>query len=302
MSRHLGLDLGGTNIKVVVLEGNGEPRILSEDTIATSAASGPETVTKRLIESGRASAELHGPFQTVGLGVPGLYDDSGAVRLFPNLPGSWSGFPLRERIEDGLGQTVTMINDARAFALAEGNLGAGRGCRIMVAMVLGTGVGGGITVDGRLHLGAFGTAGEIGHQTILPDGPLCGCGNRGCVEALTKAAVLADLAGKDTAEEAYEAAASGDLRSQEAIAEVGMYLGIALANTVTILGPERIVIGGGIAKAGNLLLDPVRRSLRQRVTLVPIEKVEVLLAELGSAAGAIGAALAGMDQAEVRAR
>jgi glucokinase len=195
-----------------------------------------------------------------------------------------------------MGQAVAMINDARAFTLAEGNLGAGRGCRIMVAMVLGTGVGGGITVNGRLHLGAFGTAGEIGHQTILPDGPLCGCGNRGCVESLTKAGVLADLAGKDTAEEAYEAAARGDVRSQEAIAEVAMYLGIALANVVTILGPERIVIGGGIARAGNLLLDPVRRSLQQRVTLVPIEKVEVRLAELGTAAGAIGAALAGMDQ------
>jgi glucokinase len=301
VSWHLGLDLGGTNIKVVVLERNGETRIISEETIATSAASGPDTVTARLIESGKASAERFGPFQSVGLGVPGLFDGSGAVRLFPNLPGSWAGYPLGARIDEGLGQRVTMINDARAFTLAEGNLGAGRGCRIMVAMVLGTGVGGGITVDGRLHLGAFGTAGEIGHQTILPDGPLCGCGNRGCVEALTKAAVS-----RRTRRQGHRRGGlrSGSQRGQalaaSAIAEVAMYLGIALANTITILGPERIVIGGGIAKAGGLLLDPVRRSLRQRVTLIPIEKVEVLLAELGSAAGAIGAALAGMDQADVR--
>jgi glucokinase len=127
---------------------------------------------------------------------------------------------------------------------------------------------------------------------------MCGCGNRGCVEALTKASVLAELAGKDTAEEAYEAAAAGDQASRDAIAEVANYLGIGLANVVTILGPERIVIGGGIAKAGDLLLEPVRRSLQQRVTLVPIEKVDVVLAELGSSAGAIGAALAGMRSQE----
>jgi glucokinase len=300
LSLHLGLDLGGTNIKVVVLEHDGDSRVVFEETLTTAATAGPDAVTSRLVEAGRAAFARHGEFASVGLGVPGLFDSvSGDVTLFPNLPGRWKGHPLRSRVSDGLGQPVTMINDARAFTLAEGNLGAGRGCRIMVAMVLGTGVGGGITVDGKLHLGAFGTAGEIGHQTILPDGPLCGCGNRGCVEALTKARVLADLAGKDTAEEAYEAAANGDERSQEAIAEVAMYLGIALANVVTILGPERIVIGGGIARAGNLLLDPMRRSLHQRVTLVPIEKVEVLLAELGAAAGAIGAALAGMDESEI---
>ena len=297
MTRHLGLDLGGTNIKVVVLEHDGETSVVSDETLTTAASAGPDAVTARLVEAGLAAAATYGEFASVGLGVPGLYDSgSGDVTLFPNLPGRWKGHPLRSRVSDGLGQPVAMINDARAFTLAEGNLGAGRGCRIMVAMVLGTGVGGGITVDGRLHLGAFGTAGEIGHQTILPDGPLCGCGNRGCVESLTKAGVLADLAGKDTAEEASEAAANGDVQSQEAIAEVAMYLGIALGNVVTILGPERIVIGGGIARAGNLLLDPVRRALQQRVTLVPIDKVEVLLAELGAAAGAIGAALAGMDQ------
>ena len=300
---HLGIDLGGTNIKTAVLAGEGdELEVVARDSRPTKAVGGPETVASRLIESGRTSWERHGETETVGLGVPGLFDDSGAITLFPNLPGDWDGFPLRTVVSEGLGKAVEMINDARAFTLAEGNMGAGRGSRIVVAMVLGTGVGGGITVDGRLHLGAFGTAGEIGHQTILPDGPLCGCGNRGCAEALTKASVLTELAGKESAEEVYEAAQSGEQRSIDAITEVANYLGIALANAVTILGPERIVIGGGIAKAGDLLLDPLRRSLKQRVTLVPIDEIEVVPAMLGSYAGAIGAALAGMDQFAVRSR
>ena len=296
---HLGLDLGGTNIKVAVLEHEGDStRVIEQRSKPTSAQAGPATVAERIIAAGLSAHDDLGPFDSVGLGVPGLFDDEGAILLFPNLPGKWKGFPLRSEVSAGLDMPVMMINDARAFTLAEGNLGAGQGCRIVVAMVLGTGVGGGITVDGKLHLGAFGTAGEIGHQTVLPDGPMCGCGNRGCVEALTKASVLAELAGKDTAEEAYEAAAAGDQASRDAIAEVANYLGIGLANVVTILGPERIVIGGGIAKAGDLLLEPVRRSLQQRVTLVPIEKVDVVLAELGSSAGAIGAALAGMRSQE----
>ena len=296
---HLGLDLGGTNIKVAVLEHEGDStRVIEQRSKPTSAQAGPATVAERIIAAGLSAHDDLGPFDSVGLGVPGLFDDEGAILLFPNLPGKWRGLPLRSEASAGLDMPVMMINDARAFTLAEGNLGAGQGCRIVVAMVLGTGVGGGITVDGKLHLGAFGTAGEIGHQTVLPDGPMCGCGNRGCVEALTKASVLAELAGKDTAEEAYEAAAAGDQASRDAIAEVANYLGIGLANVVTILGPERIVIGGGIAKAGDLLLEPVRRSLQQRVTLVPIEKVDVVLAELGSSAGAIGAALAGMRSQE----
>jgi glucokinase len=245
----------------------------------------------------------HGPFDTVGLGVPGLFDpETGEVVLFPNLPGAWNGFPLRGVVSSGLGMPVVMINDARAFTIAESTMGAGRNSRILVAIVLGTGVGGGITIDGKLHLGAFGTAGEFGHQTVLPDGPLCGCGNRGCVEALTRSDVLVGLAGKESVEAVFEAAAEGDQRSLAAIGEVAKYLGIGLANAVTVIGPDTIVVGGGIAAAGELLLGPLRDAIRERVTLVPLEKVDVLPAELGSFAGAIGSGLAGMDQVATRAR
>lgn len=298
----LGLDLGGTNIKAVVLSDQAEPEVVTRITRPTMANEGPDSVAERLIAAGMDVLASH-PVRSVGLGVPGLFDAmSGKVELFPNLPGSWDGFPLRDRISNGLGLPVELINDARAFTLAEGSIGAGKGSRIVLALVLGTGVGGGITVDGRLHLGAFGTAGEIGHQTVLPDGPLCGCGNRGCVEALTKADVLADLAGQPTAEAACSAAASGDQRSLQAIEQVANYLGIGLANAITILGPERIVIGGGIAGAGDLLLDPIRRVLEERVTLVPIDQIDVVTAELGSFAGAIGAGLAAMGQEAVRSR
>lgn len=303
MSRHLGLDLGGTNIKVAVLEGDGHPRITATDSSPTDAAGGPDVVAERLVEAGLSAERRLGPFDTVGLGVPGLYEtDTGMIRLFPNLPGEWPGYPLRRRVAEGLGMPVAMINDARAFTLAEGTLGAGRGCQVVVAMVLGTGVGGGILIDGRLHLGAFGIAGEIGHQTILPDGPVCGCGNQGCAEVLTQAEALADMAGMETAEQVYAAATAGEERALDAIDQVARYLGIAIANAVTLLGPDRVVIGGGVAEAGSLLLDPIRQAVRERVTLVPTDLIEVVFAELGPSAGAIGAALAGMHQAETRSR
>lgn len=302
--RHLGLDLGGTNIKAAVLDTSGSGQIIAQTTQPTNASGGPEEVVARLKQAGHDAITEFGPFDTIGLGVPGLFEPrSGRVKLFPNLPGSWDGYPLGEELSREWGIQVAMINDARAFALAESTLGAGRDANIVVAMVLGTGVGGGITIDGRLHLGAFGTAGELGHQTVLPDGPTCGCGNRGCVEALTKADALAALAGKQRAEDVYAGAAAGDQQCLDAIAQVAEYLGIALANTVTLIGPDVIVVGGGIAAAGDLLLEPLRDSIRRRVTLVPVDDLVVLPASLGSGAGAIGAALTGSTQPdEVRAR
>jgi len=293
--RHLGLDLGGTNIKISVLErAEATFRVVSTGLEATGAEGGPEVVTNNLVAAASAALEAE-DISTIGIGVPGLFDrDSGAIELFPNLPGDWAGYPLRSRIENALGRPIWMVNDARAFTLAEGTIGAGAGCRIVVCVTLGTGVGGGIMIDGRLHGGAFGVAGELGHQTIVPDGPLCGCGNRGCVEALTRAEVLASLAGKGSAEEVYASAADGDQRSLAAIRQVADYLGIGLANVVTLLGPDRIIIGGGIADAGDLILEPIRQAVRARVTLVPTESIHVVAASLGTTAGAIGAALAGV--------
>jgi glucokinase len=292
----LGLDLGGTNIKVSIIEpASGGYRVVSVEERPTEANGGPEKVAANLLEAARRHI-AEGPVGSIGLGVPGLFDkDTGVIQLFPNLPGEWEGFPLRPTMEDGLDTPVTMINDARAFTLAEGTMGAGEGFRIVACLTLGTGIGGGIMIDGRLHLGAFGVAGEIGHQTIDPDGTLCGCGNRGCVEAMARADVLIALAGKDSAEAVYRAAAEGDGRSLAAIEQVARVLGIGLANVVTLIGPDRIVIGGGIAEAGDLVLDPIRTAIRERVTLIPTDRIDVVPAQLGKWAGAHGAALAGQN-------
>jgi glucokinase len=301
--RYLGLDLGGTNIKTVLIEDGDSPRVVTSSTAPTYADRGPDAVVARIIELGRAVIAEHGPVDSAAVGVPGLFDrDAGTVLLFPNLPGPWRGHSLRDPVAAGLAVPVTMVNDARAFTLAEGLMGAGRGCSTLVCVTLGTGVGGGVMVNGELHLGAWGVAGEIGHQTVLPDGPLCGCGNRGCAEVLTQARALAALAGRATAQEVYDGARRGDERCLAAIETVAGYLGIALANLVTVLGPDRIVVGGGIIAAGELVLGPVREHVRRRATLAPPDGIEVVHAQLGAAAGAIGAALAAATQLDARLR
>jgi glucokinase len=292
---HLGLDLGGTNIKwaVVETEPGSEPRVIDSDTVPTYAERGPPGVIERLSDVGREVAAEYPAIVGLGIGVPGLFDPtSGAIELFPNLPGPWAGQPMRDPIARGTGLPVTLSNDARAFTLAEGTIGAGRGCSTLVCLTLGTGIGGGVMINGKIHLGAFGRGGEIAHQTVLPDGPMCGCGNRGCAEALARADVLAAAAGKFTVEDVYAGVKAGDKRCIAAVEAAAGFLGIALANMVTVLGPERIVIGGGIVEAGDLVLDPIRRAIHARVTLVPVEKIPVVSATLGPIAGAIGAALA----------
>lgn len=246
-----------------------------------------------LIDVGARAIASH-DVATVGLGVPGHFDrETGEVLLFPNLPGDWKGFPLRSRVAEILALDTWMINDARAFTLAEGIIGAGAECSTVACVTLGTGVGGGLMIDGRLHRGAFGVAGEIGHQTVLPDGPMCGCGNRGCVEALVRADVLASNAGRSTASEVFEGARRGDNRCIAAVEQMAEFLGIGLANVVTIFGPDRIVVGGGIAEAGDLVLGPITEAVRRRVTLVPTDRIEIVPAAFGRFAGAVGAAIAG---------
>ncbi len=305
MTRRLGLDLGGTNIKVVVLDdAGGTERVVLSETVPTRAERGPAAVVDRLIEIARGVIDAQEGIESIGIGVPGLFDpELGTIELFPNLPGPWRGQAIREPVAAGAGLPVNLINDARAFTLAEGTMGAGRGSSTLVCVTLGTGIGGGIMFEGVLYTGPLGVAGEIAHQTVLPDGPLCGCGNRGCAEAIAKAEAIAARAGRATIEEVYAGVAAGEKECKEAVEFAAYYLGIALANAVVLLGPDRIVIGGGIIQAGELVLNPIRNAVRSRVTLVPTEAITVVAAALGSKAGAIGAALAApTTQAEVRAR
>jgi glucokinase len=294
----LGVDLGATNIKMVVVDAGLEPEVVGTERIPTLGEQGHDAVIDRLANAVVERHERAGPFRGVGIGTPGLFaPETGVVEIFTNLPGQWRGVPLRHRMETGTGLPITLINDARAFTLAEGRLGAGNGLPVVACLTLGTGIGGGLMIDGRLFNGATGIAGEIAHQTVLPGGRVCGCGNAGCAEGLARSDVLAEMAGKSSVEEVFAGLAAGDARCAEAVATAAKYVGIALANVVTVIGPNRIVIGGGIAAAGDAILDPIRDAIKAHVTLVPHESIEVVPASLGSEAGAIGAALAAIDAA-----
>jgi glucokinase len=153
-----------------------------------------------------------------------------------------------------------------------------------------------------VHQGHDGTGGELGHQTIDPDGPWCGCGNRGCVEAYARADQIAAACGTATVEEAVRAAESGDERALAGLADVGRYLGIGIANMIQVITPDRVVIGGGVARAGELLFAPIRAELRRRVTTTNLAEVELVTAELGTLAGAIGAAVHGAERTAETAR
>lgn len=305
-TRHLGLDLGATNLKWAMLRlADGTWATEARDQVPTRVTPDtdaiPSSVVAQLAEVAREAMRVKGPAATVGIGVPGLYDPvNGTTRFLVNLPGPWAGHPVAGPVSDALGIPAFLINDARAFGLAELRLGAARGATSMIGLTLGTGVGGVIAIAGQVHQGHDGTAGEIGHQTIDPDGPWCGCGNRGCLEAFARADQLAAMCGTLTAEEAFGRARAGDARAYDGLAQLGRYLGIGIANMITVLSPDRVVIGGGIAAAFDLLRDPIGAELRRRVRTTSLDQVELVAAELGTWAGAIGAAIHGAEEAARR--
>jgi glucokinase len=212
-----------------------------------------------------------------------------------NIPGAWAERPLAAEVGGALGIPAVLINDARAFGLAELRLGAGRGVRSIVGLTLGTGIGGVVAVDGRVVFGRDGSAGEIGHQTIDPDGPSCGCGNQGCLEAFARGDRIAAACRTATPAEAVERARAGDPAALAGLAEIGRYLGIGIANAIVMVAPDRVVIGGGIAPALDLLLEPIRRELGRRVRMARLDRVEIVPAALGTWAGATGAAIHGAE-------
>jgi len=299
-SRHLGLDLGATNLKWTVVEhaADGSWRALDRGQVPTRAAGGPDAIVPQLADVGAEAMGRWPGVVTAGIGIPGLYDPvAGVTRFLVNLQGPWDGYPVAGPVSAALGVPVALINDARAFGVAELRLGAGRGASSMVGLTLGTGVGGVIAVDGKVHQGHDGTAGEIGHQTIDPDGPACNCGNHGCLEAFARADRIAEACGTASAEEGVERARAGDAAAIEGLRRVGRYLGIGIGNMIVVLSPDRVVIGGGIAPAGDLLLETARAEIRRRVRTTSVAEVEIVTAELGTWAGAIGAAIHGAEAA-----
>ncbi|MBZ5562464.1 MAG: ROK family protein [Acidobacteriia bacterium] len=302
------VDLGGTNIKCAYGDESG--RIICSDCTPTQSHEGPRAVLDRIAGLVNALSRMADSSPAgLGMGCPGLVDvKNGTTKFFPNLPTQWRDVPVREILAPQVGCPVYLLNDVRMATLGELTFGHGRTAGTMVFFALGTGIGGGVAIDGKLRLGPLGAAGELGHQIILPDGPRCGCGNRGCLETLASgpaitaegirlmqtglAPKLHELCRGDASEVTtkamVEAACAGDETVREAIVRAAEYLGIGIVNVVVTLHPDLIVLGGGVALIGDLLFDAVRRTIRERVHMFPTDGVEVKPSQLGENAGTLG--------------
>ncbi len=304
----VGVDLGGTKIYTALADLRG--RILAEVRVPTGAREGPEAVMARIADTVHRVAGTAGGAAPLALGIgsPGPLDpETGVVYRSPNL--GWEDVPLKRRLEEILGVPVLVDNDANLAALGEYSFGAGQGARQMVYVTVSTGIGGGIILDGRIYRGAGGGAGEAGHMVLDPDGPLCGCGRRGCLEALASGtamasrarelaaagrgrAILAEAggsAGGITAVSVARAAAAGDAEALEIISRAGEYLGMGLANLVNLINPDRLVVGGGALEAGETLWAGMERELKARALHPALDQVRVVRAGLGGRSGLMGA-------------
>ena len=303
----LGLDLGGTNIKGVLLDYN-TLKIVHRLQVPTAAMRGAVAVIGTMAEAVRELREWAASnkmkVKSIGIGSAGLVN-GGTVRNSPNLPGWQGAVPLERLLKMELGRLnipLLIDNDANCFVLAEAFCGAAKGFQYVVGLTMGTGVGGGIVVGGKLYRGATGGAGELGHTSIKYDGPRCLCGNRGCLEAIVGAnAIIARYGAlnskfkiqnsKFTVADISARARKGEPAATKTLAQTGTLLGVGLANYVNIFNPQAIVIGGGVAQAGKYILDPAIKEMKQRAMPFNVLKVKVKAAKLGPWAGAIGAAL-----------
>jgi glucokinase len=304
----IGIDLGGTNIKSVLLA-LPSPRILYRGSRPTQAQAGVARVVENIaleIESRLSDAQNAGyQVKSAGIGSAGLVD-RGVVRNSPNLPGWQGAVPLKRLLEKRLFKhrlQITIENDANAFVVAEQRLGAAKGLDNVIGLTLGTGVGGGIIINGRLYRGASGGAGELGHMAIKSDGPKCKCGNQGCLESLIGAQAIInrynDLRFRAhlrietgiTVKEIVERARRRDSQAALALGETGRLLGVGLANIANIFNPQAVVIGGGVAQAGKIILKPAIDEMTKRAMPYNIKRIKILPAILGQTAGALGAAL-----------
>jgi glucokinase len=312
------LDIGGTKILAALV--SARYQVLDRELGPTPTSSGPQEINKslfiavdRLLHKSRLKASN---IAAIGLAAAGIIDAArGLVTTSPNLPG-WKDIPLRDLVSERYGVYTALVNDASAAALGEYRLGAGRGLHNMVYLTISTGIGGGLIVNGRLYLGSSGSAGELGHMVIDVNGPKDTCGNFGCLESLASGRAIAREAierikkgqtsalspavgGKIetiTARDVAAAARSGDTLAKEVVHQAAIYLGTGLTNIVNIFNPDTIVIGGGVAKMGELLLDPARQVVAERAFKLPASAVKIVPALLGDDAGVIGAALFARQQ------
>lgn len=309
---YIGVDLGGTYTKIALVDK--DMKIVSKKVLDTMdykrdalidgiAAS----IIDILCERNLKKKDISG----IGMGVAGLVDNKkGIVRYLTNVPG-WRNVRLKNLMERRLNIKTYVDNDVNVMALAEFYKGAGRGARNLVCITLGTGVGGGVVIDGKLYRGSASSAGEIGHIPINERGPRCNCGGAACIESYIgnrylierlkraiksgKKTVLGKTAKKDfsnlTPESVYKAALLGDEFAVDFWNEIGGRIGIMLAGVINLLNPDRIIIGGGMADAGRFLFNPLKKTVRERAIAIPRRHVKIVKAQLGKDAGLAGAAV-----------
>ncbi len=321
----LAVDIGGTKLALGVgdaaqFAATGKLGRVVKEPIPGSGA--PEIVIARVLElAGQLARDSAngGPIGAIGISIGGPLDHrSGTVVNFPHLPG-WRNIPLRALLSEGLEAPALLDNDANLGALAEHRFGAGRGMSSMVYLTISTGIGGGVIVDGRLVHGVGSGAGEVGHITVAPHGPRCACGNRGCLEMMASGTAIARRARESAVAEPLaadwlltRAGAAARTITTEMVAEgvrlrdpfcgrlweeTAEYIAIGLGAIVHVLAPEVIVLGGGVAQTGELLLEPVRRRLRDHVFYVPLEMIAVRGAMLGHDSALLGAAALALEAA-----
>ncbi|MFL6007091.1 MAG: ROK family protein [Gaiellaceae bacterium] len=302
----LGLDIGGTKLAAGVVDASGSVHSFAVE--PSLGEEGPEAVLARLLDLGsRAVAESGVPWAeiaSVGIGCGGPIDDvRGVVLSPPHLPG-WVDVPVTALAQDAYGRQAVLENDATAAAAAEHRYGAGRGTRNMVYLTISTGVGGGIVIDGRLYRGSLGNGGEFGHVTIDCAGRPChGCGRLGCLEAYVSGTSIAQrarealadgresaLPAEPTAADVAAAAQAGDPLAREIWDEATTALGCGLTSIVNVLEPELVVLGGGVTRSGDLLLEPVREAVRTTAMSPAGRAAGIVLSGLGDRVGVVGAA------------
>lgn len=283
----IGIDLGGTKIAGVLATPSG--KVLMDVQVPTEANKGKKQVLaniKKAVHMLRRSQRVK--IKAIGIGAPGpiLYQ-KGIVIEAPNLPG-WKRVNLKKILEKEFKVPAFVDNDANCAALAEAWFGAGKFVRHFIYLTISTGIGGGIIIDKKLYRGASGSAGELGHMVIDPDGPRCGCGKYGCLEALASGSALKKKTGMD-AISVELAARQGDKKAIEAIQEIAHFLSIGIADLINIFNPEMVIIGGGLSNMRELLITPIKKEFKKYALSLPAKSVKIVRAKLGTKAGVLGA-------------
>lgn len=309
----IGVDLGGANLRVAVV--NLETKIVTRIERKTNASEGREAVFRRVIkiihEAINWSKVEFTKIKGIGVGISGLIDHQAGMCLFcPNIKG-WENVPVKSLLEKEFGVDVSVEDSSRAMALAEHWCGVAQGVDNFIFINIGVGVGSGIFTHGKIYRGIGGIAGEFGHMTIDERGPRCNCGNYGCLETLASGPAIArrarqaleegvvslieKLAGGNpeniTPEIIVRAAKEGDKLAFNIMEKTGEYLGIGIANMVNIFNPQLVVIGAGVAQAGDILLEPLKRTVKARALELSSSMVDIKVSKLGDNAGALGAAI-----------